>query len=372
MPRFINDKLRYKRGKPIAFDDRGWPIFGYNGEGKPCCFSKKADGSRCMSVIRFANGRCKMHGGTLATKNIMASGSFRKKLYEGKLPKDLGLILADAVEDPEAHSLKEELAVNTVQISKLLGAIGRHKDEADEATWKEVQKLAEEAEKLLFDDGVQSIFALGGEGHKVSKLANTLEKLVLRIRAGADESKLFKEINEATEYRRRLVETDMKRVQMARNMIPAAEALQMFKNIVSLVKTIFYKDTEGLRTLAQKLDASSLTMALKYQDNSLGAKITPGAFVDPTSEVGNDLRDLAEKSELKVEPIEDISEYDGEGTLEHPYPGDKPSAGNDATRKPKNDATLERRKARQMMESGGQEKGFVRNDRPIPKKIKFD
>lgn len=369
--RYVNDKLRYKRGKPIAFDERGWPIFGYNPDGKPCCFSKKGDGSRCMSLIRFANGRCRVHGGTLATKNIMASGSFRKKLYQGKLPKDLGDILADAVEDPEAHSLKEELAVNTVQISKLLGAIGRNKDEADEATWTEVQRLAETAEALMFDEGVQSLFALGGEKHKVTELGRVLEKLVLRIRAGANESRLFKEINEATEYRRRLIETDMKRVQMARNMIPAAEALQLFKNIINLVKEIFYRDTEGLRTLAKRLDSSSLTMALKYQDNALGAKITPGAFVDPVSDTGNELRNLADESELKMEPIEDIEEYDGEGTLEQPYPGEKPTSKNKIVNRPKNDATLERRKARQMMESGGQEKGFVKNDRPIPKRIKF-
>jgi hypothetical protein len=326
-----------------------------------------------MSVIRFANGRCKMHGGTLATKNIMASGSFRKKLYEGKLPKDLGLILADAVEDPEAHSLKEEMAVNTVQIAKLLGAIGRNKDEADESTWKEVQKLADKLEELLFDEGVQSIFALGGAGHKVGKMADLAEKLVLKIRAGADESKLFKEINEATEYRRRLVETDMKRMQMQRNMIPAAEALQMFKNIIGVVKQVFYKDKEGLKALAQQLDNSSLNIALKYQDNTLGAKITPGSFVNPTSEVGDDLRKMAEASGMEAEPIETISEYDGEGTLEQPYVADKPNAGNDSTRQPKNPETLQRRRANQMMESGGQEKGFTRNDRPVPKRpLKFD
>lgn len=373
MPRVINNKLCFKKDKPIAFDDRGWPVFGYNEKSEPCCFARKSKGNgRCMSVIRFSNGRCKVHGGVLATKNFMATSSFRKKLYKGKLPKELGLILADAVEDPEAHSLKEELAVNTVQIAKLLGAIGRHKDEADETTWKEVQKLAEQAEALLFDDGVQSIFALGGEGHKVVKLANTLEKLVLRIRAGADEARLFKEINETTEYRRRLVETDMKRLQMSRNMIPASEALQIFKNVINLVKEIFYKDVEGLKSLAMKLDASSLNLALKYQENTLGAKITPGAFVDPTSEIGDELRTLAEKSNMEMEPIEAIDEYDGEGTLETAYSGETPSKGNEATRVPKNEKTFIRRKEKQMLESGGQEKGFVRNDRPIPKRIKFN
>lgn len=74
---------------------------------------------------------------------------------------------------------------------------------------------------------------------------------------------------------------------------------------------------------------------------------------------------------MKLEPIEEVSEYDGEGTLEHPYPCDKIEGAYSRNTPPKYESTLNRRKARQMMESGGQEKGFVKNDRPVPKRLKF-
>lgn len=369
MPRHIVNDLRFKRGKPVAHDERGWPIFGYNQEGKPVCFAKAKAGERCMCKIRFANGRCRMHGGSRSAKNIMASGSFRAKLYAGKLPTSLGKILTDAVEDPEQLSLSEELAINTLQITKLLGAIGNSKDGADQATWKNVQKLAKELEELLFDEGVQSIFALGGQGHKVGKLANLAEKLVLTIKAGADESKLFREINEATEYRRRLIETDLKKQQMSRTMIPATEAIQLFRNIVGAVKAVFYKDKEGMRQFMQKLQACSLDLVVSRQENANGIEISEETIVDPTTLVGHNLNSLAIESNLGQTPIEIIQEYDGEGIIEQPYPCEKLSENHRANPPKKPNTPILRRE--QLMKENPGLKGFVQNDRKIPKKLKF-
>ena len=314
------------RGKdrPVAFAENGRPIFGYNDNSKPCCFAKHSNGiGRCMSTILYPNGRCKMHGGPVATINPMANPSFRKRLYEGSLPKNLGLILMDAVDDPEAHSLKEELAINTVQISKLLNLVGK-KDGADEATWKQVQELLQVCEEKMLSPEVQEIFqVLQTKSAQFRKFVKSLDNLSAKIKEGTNESKVFREINEATEYRRKLIETDLKRVQMQKNMIPAAEALQMFKNIIEIVKQVFYKDVAGLMLLAKKLDQSSLSLALQYRDNSLGAKITPGAFIDPVSEVGDTIRELARDSTLKPKPINELNEYDGEGIVEMAYPIEK-------------------------------------------------
>lgn len=279
---------RYRTQQPVAFDEFGVEIFGYNEKGQPVCYADREKG-RCMSRERCTNGRCPKHGG--ATQKGFNHPQVRAKLFLEKLPPNFGHLLKQALTDEDYISLRTEIGVNTVQIVRLLESF-HSSNGADGQTWKEIKALAERLEKLLFDTGVQTfITKMGGEGHGITQMANIAEQLVLLVKRGANEHKLFKEINEATEYRRRLVETELKREQISRHNIPAEQALQMFKAFTNIVKDIFGKYPIEMRMFAKALDQFSLDVVMETGVNVLASKMSPGSFVEPNSQYSNEIRE---------------------------------------------------------------------------------
>ena len=298
------EKLRKRVAQPVGYDDFGRPIYGFNADKVPVCYARKRNGSqdRCMNTARFENGRCKYHGGKSATG--LARPSVRSGYYCGKLPKNTGKHLAEVVNDPDYISQKEEMGLNTLQIGEILEGLANGQ-EVDSMTWQEVLKLAEQAERIIFDAGVQSfITQFGTPGNKLFKLADVVEKLVLRCKSGANRKRLWKELNEASEYRRKLAETEIKYSLMSKNNMPADRVILIFKSLVDIVKDVWSEDTARLKIFGNRLDEFSLNEALNTGVNPLQAKLAPSALINPESR----LTEGIEKEDIEDEDIIDIEE----------------------------------------------------------------
>lgn len=283
----------------VGYTKKGHPVFGYNLDGVPICNSSLGTkAGRCQSTILFPNGRCRVHGGPLSSKNPFLDYKMREKLYRSTLPADEGLIFAEAIGDAEYTSLRAELGLSTVQINKLLESLSKG-DDLDTESWEEVVKLANLVQDLVFDDVVMACFAMT-ESKKPRQLQDAIEKLLLRIKRGADKRKIFNEINQVVEFRRKLTETELKREERARTTIAVSDVILLFRNFTSTVVKIFKDDEEGLARFMGEIDKSALNVAMAKQANVLGLKEKPSSLINPTSVLTEEMKEhLAEINDLE-------------------------------------------------------------------------
>jgi hypothetical protein len=252
---------------------------------------------RCMSPVRCANGRCKKHGG----KNLKgpAHHSFRTGEWSKWMPTTSAQDLLNAVNDPDYLSLKDEMAMNAVEV---LNLTKQFQQGTDQKTWQNIDRLATELERLLFSEGVTAFLtAMGGEGSDLTRMGNIAEQLVKLIKQGRDEQRIFREIGEAQERRRKMVETETKRAMMERNNMPADQVLHLFSSMVNLVKKIWAHDPHNLRAFAGELDSLSGLMP----SNNVMLQGSPGVtgMIAPKSALGTRVRNQTDS--ITVEPNEE-------------------------------------------------------------------
>lgn len=101
--------------KPLGYESNGRPIWGRNADGFPVCFSRKAgkpDEDRCMSTVRYRNGRCKKHGGPSLAG--IASPRFthgRRAVTHKSLSVQVVLAYEASLDDPDQINLQNEIAI---------------------------------------------------------------------------------------------------------------------------------------------------------------------------------------------------------------------------------------------------------------------
>jgi hypothetical protein len=280
-----------------GYDEQNRPIFGFNEGHEPVCYSRLPGRKhlRCMSPVRCANGRCKKHGGKVPKGP--QHHSFRTGEWSKWMPKTSAQDLLNAVQDPEYLSLRDDMAMNAVEV---LNLTKQFEQGTDQKTWAQIDKIATELEILLFSEGVTAFLtAMGGEGSDLTKMGGLMEQLVRLIKQGRDEQRIFREIGEATERRRKLVETETKRMMMEKNNMPADQVLHLFSSFVNVVKKIWAHDAHNLRAFAAELDSLSGLMPT----NNVALQGTPGVsgMVAPKSALGERVRNQSDSIVVEVE-----------------------------------------------------------------------
>lgn len=281
----------------LAHDTQNRPIFGYNEGNEPVCWSRLPGRKhlRCMSPVRCANGRCKKHGGKVPKGP--AHHSFRSGEWSKWVPKTSAQDLLNAVNDPEYLSLRDDMAMNAIEV---LNLTKQFQQGTDQQTWKKIDELATELERLLFSEGVTAFLtAMGGEGSDLTRMGNIAEQLVKHIKQGRDEQRIFKEIGEATERRRKLVETETKRSMMEKNNMPADQVLHLFFSFVNVVKKIWAHDPHNLRAFAGELDSLSGLMPT----NNVALAGAPGVsgLVAPKSGLADRVRNQVDSIDVETD-----------------------------------------------------------------------
>ena len=196
-----------------------------NGEDRVC--GAKTSGwqdnyRRCRNHSNIDNGnkRCPNHGGD--TPRGLASPSWEGKGRSDYLPEALGDRFDEHMKDPDITSVREDLALTNLRIDMQLEKI-EEGGSADK--WEELQDEMETLEEARRK----------GDSAQVSASLNRIDELVTE---GNEQQEMWEEIFSIIEKRRKLVETENKRLQQSSNTLTVEEASMLVDVLTSTVLDI--------------------------------------------------------------------------------------------------------------------------------------
>jgi len=162
--------------------------------------------------------RCRIHGGkSLAGP---ASPSYKHGRYSRYLPSHLVERYQEAITDPELLALRDEIALVDVRLAALLQRI-----DTGETTslWSKLLAIH-----------IQMQQALAGEDDEVFQ--NAFQALGATIECGGREDDTWIAINRQLEQRRKLVESERKRLVEMQQMITAEQAMILLTAVVDVIR----------------------------------------------------------------------------------------------------------------------------------------
>lgn len=174
--------------------------------------TRQNDGKPCRRAP-MPNGRCYLHGGASTGPKTMTAGG----RYSKYLPQRLAARFAEALRDPELTTLTAELALLDTRIGELLGRL----DTSESCfAWRGALQVCAKLEAE--EPGTTSFRAILGS------LTELLEK-------GAGDSQQWAEVAELVERRRRLAETEARRLAQLDQFLTAKQANLLVSALLQLV-----------------------------------------------------------------------------------------------------------------------------------------
>jgi hypothetical protein len=182
------------------------------------CTAKNRRGEQCGNHAMGGTSKCKFHGG--ASLIGIASPTFKHGRYSKHLPARLAGRYAEALSDTKLLELRDEIALVGTRLGELVERI----DTGESAQrWKALQ-----AAYVNLKDATRS-------GDKVEFVA-AMAALGSAIEAGLQDYATWREIVELTEQRRKLAESERKRLIEAQQTITAERAMILLAAITDVVR----------------------------------------------------------------------------------------------------------------------------------------
>jgi len=184
---------------------------------KRCGAKTKSDGTPCERSPIRGRTRCRLHGGL--TPVGPACKHYRVGRYSQYVPERLRERYEQAEDDAELLSLKSEIALTDARLIDLLSRV----DTGESGQrWGRLTKAYEE-------------FKLHRLARDVPKMNVTLAKIERDIEQATDDRAAWAEIGELIEQRRRLSESEAKRVVALQQMITAEQAMGMIHRLIDIM-----------------------------------------------------------------------------------------------------------------------------------------
>ena len=193
------------------------------------CGAKKRDGSPCQNAA-MPNGRCRLHGGKSPVG--VASGTFRTGKYSKSIPARLAEQYDELRQSENRLHMGDEIALLDARVSDLL-------DKTDHGESGELWKAVQEAAIAVRD--TQDIPA----DH-----ADAIDSLLMIVAQGHDDWRTWGEIRDTLESKRKLADTEIKRVATAHKIVTQEQGLALIGRIQSIVLQ-YVPDDHDRRELAR-------------------------------------------------------------------------------------------------------------------------
>lgn len=205
----------------------------HNDSGRRICGAplRKKPGRFCKSTLVMPNGRCRIHGGK--SLGGIASPTYKDGRYSKYIPKRLMDAASAAALDPDLLSLREEIGLVYARIGDVLSRVDTGESGA---MWAKVKSAF-----ASFDN------ARGNEDE-----FKALAALRLSIEAGYSDSLAWGEIGELIEQRRKLVESEQKRLVAMNQMITAERAMLLFGAFAGILRK-HVTDPQTLSAISSEL-----------------------------------------------------------------------------------------------------------------------
>ena len=181
------------------------------------CGAKTRGGGTCKQAA-LPNGRCHYHGGKSPAG--IASGTYKTGRYSRYLPARLAGRYAEAQADGALLELRDDIALTDARLADLLGRVDSGESGA---LW---QRLMEARLELL-------AYRRAGD---TAKTAATLNLILELIGQGQSDYRAWGEIAAVLEQRRRLVESERKRLIELQQTITVERAMLLIGAIGGIIK----------------------------------------------------------------------------------------------------------------------------------------
>ena len=181
------------------------------------CGAKKKDGTPCR-MSAMPNGRCRLHGGKSLAG--MASPTFRSGKYSRYLPARMAARYEEAVSDPALLELRGDIALTDARLADLLGRVDSGESGA---LWA---RLMQARLDLL-------AYRRAGDTVKTAEALNVLLDLVGQ---GHADYRAWAEIGGVIEQRRKLVESERKRLVEMQQTLTVERAMLLIGAISGVIK----------------------------------------------------------------------------------------------------------------------------------------
>lgn len=195
------------------------------GKDRPFCGEaggRRTDGWPCESPYVKESGRCKMHGGNhvRGVKHHLFKHGRRSQVFEA-LPEKFRAGYTASLEDDDLLSLRTDIALNDVRMKDLLERLDTGENEA---RWKGVENLVRRLRVQLADTEL--------DRDSIKSIAKELGDLV--DDAEADERN-WRDLREASQHRRKLVDSERQRLKDLHAYLSAEEALAIVARLTDAV-----------------------------------------------------------------------------------------------------------------------------------------
>ena len=183
-----------------------------------CTAHSKRSGERCKNTASHGYPVCRFHGA--GSKNKPGGRPIVHGRYSKNLPIRLAAKYAEALADPDLLVLRDELALVDARQGELLERL----DSGESASrWKAVQTA---------HTGLQA--AIGAKDSRIFLAA--MAALGEAVKAGGSDSALWREIGEVVEQRRKLSESEHKRLVAMQQVVTVDRAMILLGAVVSVIQ----------------------------------------------------------------------------------------------------------------------------------------
>ena len=165
------------------------------------------------------NGRCRIHGGLTPTGP--SAGAYRTGRYSKLLPARLAGRYKEAQADPDLLAMRDEIALLDARLGDVLGNMDTGESGS---VWQRLKATNEELK----------VAVITGKTTKVTQHARELSAIV---DAGATDLEAWGDVYGLLEQRRRLVESERKRLVDMQQMITTEKAMTLLGVILETIQT---------------------------------------------------------------------------------------------------------------------------------------
>lgn len=185
------------------------------------------------------NGRCRVHGGKVPKGELHPN--FKHGRYSKYVPKNLMEMYESSRGDPQVLELVDEISILDSRIADRLKAL--EEKEAANATWKELQGLWSQFMHAVRRQDAQAQQQFVGE-------LNDL------IKTGSSQADIWYEIMNLVESRRKLVDSEGRRIEIKQSIITVEQAFYLVSAVVAALKEVVYRHADPQTARLILVDAS--------------------------------------------------------------------------------------------------------------------
>ena len=201
-----------------------------------CKATSKRHQRQCRNPAMRGLEVCRMHGGK--TPRGPASPHFKDGRYSRFLPSRLFAQYCAAANDPRLLELRESIATVDARIVDLLQRV----DSGEAGSlWRQTQTAMGRIQRAQ----------ARGHGDALEGAVGTLQRLITQ---GVADYAAWHEVGELIEQRRRLCESEQKRVTMAHEVLTVEQAMMLVGQVVDVIRT-HVPDRQVLSAIALDLQA---------------------------------------------------------------------------------------------------------------------